>query len=104
MQLELPCSQSVPTCLHSSKGVCVQNVAVSDRSEPCGFWWQAVQQYGCRLRMISRTPRLESVGVEKKAIRPWIVRSKLRGYSEPGEGGGLRRSKRSRSGGDELID
>ena len=43
----------------------------SDRIEAYRFWWQAVQQYGCKL--MDRTPRLESVRVEKKAIRRWIV-------------------------------
>ena len=44
-------------------------------------------------------PRLESVGVDKKAIRRWMCEASSEA-SEPGEGGGLRRSKR-RSDGDE---
>ena len=45
-------------------------------------------------------PRLESVGIDKKATRRWMCEASSEA-SEPGEGGGLRRSKRSESGGDE---
>ena len=53
----------------------------------------SIMAAGC----MSRTPRLESVGVEKERNPPMCCEKQAQRLAKPGEGGGLRRSKRRRS-------
>ena len=57
--------------------------------------WQAVQQYGCRL---NGRHDLKASGSKRKQSADGLCEASSEA-SEPGEGGGLRRSKRRRSGG-----